>query len=139
MDKEGLEYHLAVPNESICTPQEAPLVQDPEDGITSRIEDVLNGRKANTKIDTWEVLWPTLFPDDLAIPDSRAFFLSPFQFVNLRPVSLTILSLQVSFRQSSWRRSTASFNTRLPIWSPGSERQSKMPTTTASPWTIVLL
>ncbi|KAM7201320.1 hypothetical protein V8F33_003420 [Rhypophila sp. PSN 637] len=69
--KEGVEYHLAVPNESICTPQEAPPVHNPEDGITSRIEDVLNGRKANTKVDTWEYLWRTLFPEDLSIPDSH--------------------------------------------------------------------
>ncbi|KAM7199765.1 hypothetical protein V8F20_005635 [Naviculisporaceae sp. PSN 640] len=71
IDKESLEYHLAVPSEVICTPPEAPLDQNPEDGITSRIEDLLNGRKANTKIDTWEVLWPTLFPADTVIPDSR--------------------------------------------------------------------
>lgn len=72
-NKEGVDNHLAVPKESICTPREAPPVQNPEDGITSRIEDVLNGRKLNTKVDTWEGLWPTLFPDDDKIPDSRTF------------------------------------------------------------------
>jgi len=85
-NKEGLENHLHVPNSMICTPQEAPPVQNPEDGITSRIEDVLNGRKANTKVDTWEVLWPTLFPEDTAIPDSRAlpapFAVSSPQFLS---------------------------------------------------------
>lgn len=63
--KETYEKHLAVPNNKICTPQEVPPSPDPESGITSRIEDLLNGRKANSKIDTWDSLWRTLFPLDL--------------------------------------------------------------------------
>ncbi|KAK0723323.1 hypothetical protein B0T26DRAFT_750602 [Lasiosphaeria miniovina] len=63
--KEAYEDHLAVPNNEICTPQEVPPSPDPESGITSRIEDLLNGRKANSKIDTWDSLLRTLFPLDL--------------------------------------------------------------------------
>ncbi len=74
--KADLEYHLAVSNDQICSFQETPLSQDPEDGITSKIEDVLNGRRANTKVDTWKILWQALFPDDAEadIPDSGTFF-----------------------------------------------------------------
>jgi hypothetical protein len=43
---------------------------DPEDGITSGIEEVLNGRKAGRKIDSWESLWRLLFPDDDRIPEA---------------------------------------------------------------------
>jgi len=70
--KEAVQKHLAVSNDSICTFQETPSSQDPEDGINAKIEDMLNGRRANTKVDTWDILWHTLFPeDDLAnIPDS---------------------------------------------------------------------
>ncbi|KAK3387908.1 hypothetical protein B0H63DRAFT_448702 [Podospora didyma] len=70
--KEALDNHLAVPSDQICTPpsQEASSSVDPERGITSRIEDCLNGRKANSKIDTWESLWQILFPDDTDAPKS---------------------------------------------------------------------
>jgi len=63
--------HLNVSNENICTVQETPSSQDPEDGINARVEDLLNGRRTNSKVDTWEILWQTLFPDDSreAIPD----------------------------------------------------------------------
>ena len=69
--KDALQEHLAVDNNSICTFQETPSSQDPEDGINTKIEDLLNGRRANSKVDTWEILWQTLFPDDpqAAIPD----------------------------------------------------------------------
>lgn len=70
--KETLQNHLAVSNDSICTFQEMPSSQDPEDGINAKIEDVLNGRRANTKVDQWEILWHTLFPNDdpAKVPDS---------------------------------------------------------------------
>ena len=68
--KEALDIHLAAPNESICTFQETLASQDPEDGINAKMEDALNGRRANTKVDTWEILWGTLFPMDRTIPDS---------------------------------------------------------------------
>jgi len=62
--KETLQEHLAVDNNNICTFQETPSSQDPEDGINAKIEDLLNGRRANSKVDTWEILWQTLFPND---------------------------------------------------------------------------
>ena len=70
--KEALQEHLAVSNDRICTFQETPSSQNPEDGINAKIEDLLNGRRANSKVDTWDILWQTLFPDDHvdAIPDS---------------------------------------------------------------------
>ncbi|KAK0651070.1 hypothetical protein B0T16DRAFT_453575 [Cercophora newfieldiana] len=69
--KEALLKHLAVDNDNICTFQETPSSQNPEDGINAKIEDLLNGRRANSKVDTWDILWQTLFPDDPreAIPD----------------------------------------------------------------------
>jgi len=69
--KEALQEHLAVSNDRICSFQETPSSQDPEDGINAKIEDLLNGRRANSKVDTWDILWHTLFPSDPenAIPD----------------------------------------------------------------------
>ncbi|KAK3314497.1 hypothetical protein B0H66DRAFT_535412 [Apodospora peruviana] len=77
--KEGLDNHLAVPNDQICTSQESPASHNPEDGITGRIEDVLNGRKANTKVDTWEVLWTTLFPEDHVRDIPKPDFVPPVE------------------------------------------------------------
>lgn len=69
--KEAVDNHLAVANDRICSFQQVPSSADPEDGITSRIEDTLNGRKADGKIDSWESLWRLLFPKDaLDVPDS---------------------------------------------------------------------
>lgn len=62
--QEGLQNHLNAPSAQICDPHEVPASQDPEDGISAKIEDVLNGRRANTKVDSWKILWQTLFPDD---------------------------------------------------------------------------
>lgn len=56
--KEALQEHLAVPIERICSFQPLqPASVDPEDGITSDIEETLNERKAESKIDCWESLW----------------------------------------------------------------------------------
>ncbi len=70
--KEAFDDHLAVANEQICNFLEVPSSANPEDGITSRIEDILIGRKAGSKIDSWENLWRLLFPIDaqVKIPDS---------------------------------------------------------------------
>lgn len=74
--QEGLQYHLAVPNDRVCSFQETMSSQDPEDGISAKVEDALNGRRLNTKVDTWHILWRTLFPlpngeeiDEHDIPD----------------------------------------------------------------------
>lgn len=55
-----------------------PAHPDPEDGIDANIEETLTGRRANTKVITWEMLWRTIFPDDDAvnIPDPREFYSS---------------------------------------------------------------
>lgn len=67
--KEAFDDHLAVDKDQICSFRRGPISADPEDGITSRTEDVLNGRKADSKIDSWEGLWRTLFPLDQEIPE----------------------------------------------------------------------
>ena len=70
--KEALQEHLAVPGHLICDPQTIPPSQDPEDGISTKVEDILNGRRANTKVDTWDILWRTLFPcDELLKPPNQ--------------------------------------------------------------------
>ncbi|KXX75240.1 hypothetical protein MMYC01_208426 [Madurella mycetomatis] len=73
--KEALDGHLAVDRDQICTFRKGPTSADPEDGINSRTEDVLNDRKADSKIDSWEGLWKTLFPQDGVIPAS--YFVPP--------------------------------------------------------------
>ncbi|KAK1828961.1 hypothetical protein QBC39DRAFT_374281 [Podospora conica] len=62
--KSALDRHLAVTRAQICEVQSCASSQDPEDGISAKIEDVLNGRRANSKVDTWDILWRTLFPKD---------------------------------------------------------------------------
>ncbi|KAM7183048.1 hypothetical protein V8F33_013832 [Rhypophila sp. PSN 637] len=67
--KEEVERHLVVPSNQICDVKALPP-PDPEDGINDAIEDCLNGRKANTKIDSWESLWHLLFPGDTPPADA---------------------------------------------------------------------
>jgi len=69
-NREALETHLAVPNDSICTRWDTPY-RNPEDGIDSNIENALKYWRLDARLDTWEVLWQTLFPcdDQNAIPD----------------------------------------------------------------------
>lgn len=62
--KAAVDRHLAVTRALICEVQTSSSSQDPEDGINSKTEDLLNGRRANTKVDTWDILWKTLFPLD---------------------------------------------------------------------------
>jgi len=68
--KKALQEHLAVSRDEVCTVQPRSI-QNPEDGISTQIEDILNGRRSNYKVDTWETLWQTLFPNDPreGIPD----------------------------------------------------------------------
>ncbi|KAK1761548.1 hypothetical protein QBC47DRAFT_31199 [Echria macrotheca] len=76
---EELQRHLATPNEQICTFRDVQSSGDPEDGIDAKIEDLLNGRRTNTKVDSWEILWRTLFPHDEEedIPDP--VFVAPIE------------------------------------------------------------
>ncbi|KAK5651972.1 hypothetical protein OQA88_11515 [Cercophora sp. LCS_1] len=78
--KEGLQIHLHAPRNQICEAHEAPSSQDPEDGISAKVEDVLNGRRANTKVDSWKILWQTLFPDDAPEDIRDSEFIPPIEF-----------------------------------------------------------
>lgn len=53
-----------------CQPIPESPSDDPEAGITPRVEESLNDRKTKTKIDSWEALWRELFPGDENIPSS---------------------------------------------------------------------
>ena len=68
--QKALDEHISVGRDQICDPQKVPSSADPEDGITSGIEEALNGRKADSKIDGWQSLWSRLFPGDAEIPES---------------------------------------------------------------------
>ena len=74
LSREALDAHIAVPNDRICSPQEGSASRNPEDGITGRVEDWLNNRKANAKIANWESLWRILFPSDKVVPDQGECF-----------------------------------------------------------------
>ncbi|KAK4096593.1 hypothetical protein N658DRAFT_346966 [Parathielavia hyrcaniae] len=75
--QEALDRHVSVPTELICTPQRVPSSADPEDGITPGIEEILNDRKAGTKIDTWQSLWRLLFTGDADSEIAEADFVPP--------------------------------------------------------------
>ncbi|KAK4120413.1 hypothetical protein N657DRAFT_693108 [Parathielavia appendiculata] len=75
--QEALDRHVSVPMDQICTPETRPTSADPEDGITSGIEEILNDRKAGTKIDTWQSLWCLLFPGDAGLEIPEADFIPP--------------------------------------------------------------
>ncbi|KAK3382088.1 hypothetical protein B0T24DRAFT_600456 [Lasiosphaeria ovina] len=66
--REAYKDHVSLPSKDMCRPVEEIPPDSLEDGITSKVEDLLNGRKINTKIDTWHVLWMTLFPGDSVVP-----------------------------------------------------------------------
>lgn len=46
---------------------------DPEDGITGDIDNLLSGRKNSEKVSNWNDLWHILFPNDMAVPLAREF------------------------------------------------------------------
>lgn len=68
--QEALRAHLSVARDQICNFNKEPSSADPEDGITLQMEEVLNGRKADRKIDCWGTLWRHLFPHDVEVPES---------------------------------------------------------------------
>lgn len=53
-----------VAERDICQLLPESSSDDPEDGVTGKVVDLLNGRKSKTKIDTWPALWRVLFKDD---------------------------------------------------------------------------
>ncbi|KAK4198655.1 hypothetical protein QBC40DRAFT_90097 [Triangularia verruculosa] len=61
--------HSAVEIQFMCEVRDVPSSLDPEDGITPQVEEVLNGRKANSKVDSWNTLWEVLFGTGHEIPD----------------------------------------------------------------------
>ncbi|KAH6613236.1 hypothetical protein F5144DRAFT_596633 [Chaetomium tenue] len=67
--QKALDEHISVGKDEICDPQAVPPSADPEDGITPGIEEALNERKADMKIDGWTSLWGRLFPGDVDIPE----------------------------------------------------------------------
>ncbi|KAK0668750.1 hypothetical protein QBC41DRAFT_117993 [Cercophora samala] len=64
-----LVAHSAVEIQFMCEVRDVPSSLDPEDGITPQVEEVLNGRKANSKVDCWDTLWDVLFGAENGIPD----------------------------------------------------------------------
>ncbi|KAI6305824.1 hypothetical protein MCOR29_010352 [Pyricularia oryzae] len=66
---ESLKQHLTVPLQRMCEPGTDAPVADPEDGITREIDDKLCARGSGRKVDSWIVLWRTLFPNDEHIPN----------------------------------------------------------------------
>ncbi|KAK4180691.1 hypothetical protein QBC36DRAFT_177057 [Triangularia setosa] len=70
-----LVTHSAVEVQYMCEVRDVPSSLDPEDGITPQVEEVLNGRKANSKVDCWNTLWVVLFGTEQGIPDHN--FVSP--------------------------------------------------------------
>lgn len=68
--QEALSAHLSVDKDQICNFNKEPSSADPEDGITLQMEEALNGRKADRKIDCWGGLWRHLFPHDVEVPES---------------------------------------------------------------------
>lgn len=70
---ESLKQHLTVPLQRMCEPGTDAPVADPEDGITREIDDKLCARGSGRKVDSWIVLWRTLFPNDEHIPNHGKF------------------------------------------------------------------
>lgn len=68
--EEALEEHVMVSKDRLCEPRQLQPQTEPEDGITSREESMLNDRKSNAKVDNWPDLWRILFPGDEDAPSS---------------------------------------------------------------------
>ncbi|KAH7008357.1 hypothetical protein EDB80DRAFT_435053 [Ilyonectria destructans] len=68
-DRDG---HLRVPLDQICAIQDKSegfsSQEDPENGITPDIDDVLRDRRGRVQVLNWGVLWRTLFPGDDTVP-----------------------------------------------------------------------
>ena len=63
-----LEEHLLLPRDQICEVNPRTL-DDPEDGITDGIANILAARGATEETQTWEGIWRTLFPSDPEVPE----------------------------------------------------------------------
>ncbi|KAH7024147.1 hypothetical protein EDB80DRAFT_61257 [Ilyonectria destructans] len=69
------QAHLRVPPDRICQTKDpgddSSSEDDPEDGITSEIEEVLRDRRAYIQVVGWDALWRTLFPTDSTIESAE--------------------------------------------------------------------
>lgn len=68
--RERLTCHLQLPPERLCAVRHESLSNDPEEGITPAVEDMLNERKSGTRVNTWRNLCRALFPEDDGILSS---------------------------------------------------------------------
>ncbi|KAH7165942.1 hypothetical protein EDB81DRAFT_878302 [Dactylonectria macrodidyma] len=70
--EEDRDTHLQVPQDQICTLKKKSEMsnsnEDPESGITPRIDADLRDRRGHVKILIWDTLWRTLFPGDKTVP-----------------------------------------------------------------------
>lgn len=69
--RERLMSHLQLPPDRMCLVQNEAQNSDPEEGITQEVEELLNERKSNVRINTWSSLWQALFgsDDEVLSPD----------------------------------------------------------------------
>lgn len=69
--RERLLTHLQLPPDLMCLVQNEAQSSDPEEGITQEVEELLNERKSNVRVNTWPSLWRALFgrDDDVLAPD----------------------------------------------------------------------
>jgi hypothetical protein len=47
---------------------DSPPSDDPEDGISDEVDEILAQRRNDLKISSWDRLWQVLFPFDATIP-----------------------------------------------------------------------
>ncbi|KAH8884929.1 hypothetical protein GQ53DRAFT_751584 [Thozetella sp. PMI_491] len=77
---DGLAAHLLAPSEEMCQVRDKADEEsdgDPEAGISDSTVEILNERKQNTKIDSWNALWKKLFPLDAHPKDH--YFVPPVE------------------------------------------------------------
>ncbi|KAF6827479.1 ankyrin repeat protein [Colletotrichum plurivorum] len=61
------DAHLRVSPDKICSIRDVvdnPVIDDPEDGITTEIAERLRDRRAKVSVTNWAALWYALFPED---------------------------------------------------------------------------
>lgn len=68
--RDQLNSHLQLPSELLCPVQHESRSNDPEEGITPSVEDMLNARTSTARINTWPSLCQALFPEDADVLSS---------------------------------------------------------------------
>lgn len=66
----ALDGHIMQPREHMCELRSAPVSDDPEDGVTDAVYQVLAREKDEFAGWTWEKLWRAIFPGSEEIPNS---------------------------------------------------------------------